>query len=101
MRGAGWASPRPHPTFRTRGQLEMLVMRLRFQSSAIVVALALLAGTASVGTAPKLKRLPNDDQAITHVLNRIGFGPAPGDVRRVSQMGLERYIEQQLHPEKQ
>src|SRR6185369_6392633 len=56
----------------------------------------------NVATAPKgkLKQLPNDDRTITHVLNRIGFGPAPGDVKRVSQMGLEQYIEQQLHPEK-
>jgi uncharacterized protein (DUF1800 family) len=78
-------------------------MRPRFQSSAVVALVAfvaLLAGSASVGTAPKLKRLPNDDRAITHVLNRIGFGPAPGDVKRVSQMGVEQYIEQQLHPEK-
>ncbi len=65
-----------------------------------VAALALLVGSATVATKPKLKSLPNDDRAITHVLNRIGFGPAPGDVQRVGQMGVERYIEQQLHPEK-
>jgi uncharacterized protein (DUF1800 family) len=41
-----------------------------------------------------------DDRAITHVLNRIGFGPAPGDVDRVRQMGLQAYIDQQLQPER-
>jgi uncharacterized protein (DUF1800 family) len=41
-----------------------------------------------------------DDALIVHVLNRIGFGPAPGDVDRVREMGLARYIEDQLHPER-
>jgi uncharacterized protein (DUF1800 family) len=41
-----------------------------------------------------------DDAAIAHVLNRIGFGPRPGDVQRVSQMGLAKYIDLQLHPER-
>lgn len=35
-----------------------------------------------------------------HVLNRLGYGPAPGDIDRVLQMGVEAYIQQQLHPEK-
>ena len=41
-----------------------------------------------------------DAKAITHVLNRIGFGPRPGDVERVQEMGLSAYIDQQLHPER-
>lgn len=41
-----------------------------------------------------------DDATIAHVLNRIGFGPRPGDVARVSQMGLAKYIDQQLHPDR-
>ncbi len=38
------------------------------------------------------------DQAILHALNRLGFGPRPGDVERVRQMGLAKYIDQQLAP---
>jgi uncharacterized protein (DUF1800 family) len=41
-----------------------------------------------------------DDRAIVHVLNRLGFGPRPGDVDRVRAMGLEAYIENQLRPER-
>ena len=41
-----------------------------------------------------------DQQRIIHVLNRLGFGARPGDVERVKAMGVEKYIEQQLHPEK-
>jgi uncharacterized protein (DUF1800 family) len=40
-----------------------------------------------------------EDQRIIHVLNRLGFGARPGDVERVKAMGVEKYIEQQLHPE--
>jgi uncharacterized protein (DUF1800 family) len=39
-----------------------------------------------------------DDKTIVHVLNRLGFGPAPGDVERVRRFGLDKYIEQQLQP---
>src|SRR6185436_12661203 len=47
-----------------------------------------------------LKTAPLDEtQRITHLLNRIGFGPRPGDVERVRQMGIDKYIDQQLHPE--
>ncbi len=35
-----------------------------------------------------------------HVLNRIGFGPRPGDVERIHTVGLRQYIDQQLHPER-
>jgi uncharacterized protein (DUF1800 family) len=48
-------------------------------------------------------RLPitelTEDQAIMHALNRLAYGPRPGDVERVRQMGLEKWIDQQLHPE--
>jgi uncharacterized protein (DUF1800 family) len=40
-----------------------------------------------------------DDRTIVHVLNRIGFGPRPGDVERVREIGLQAYIDQQLQPE--
>jgi len=41
-----------------------------------------------------------DDKAIVHVLNRIGFGPGPGDVDAVRRVGLAAHIDQQLHPER-
>ena len=41
-----------------------------------------------------------EEQRILHVLNRLGYGPRAGDVERVRQMGLERYIELQLQPER-
>ncbi len=40
-----------------------------------------------------------EDQAILHALNRLAYGPRPGDVERIRQMGLETWVDQQLHPE--
>lgn len=37
---------------------------------------------------------------VTHLLNRIGFGPRPGDVERVRGLGIAKYVDQQLHPER-
>ncbi|HJU54592.1 MAG TPA: DUF1800 domain-containing protein [Pyrinomonadaceae bacterium] len=42
----------------------------------------------------------SDEQRILHLLNRLGFGARPGDVERVRALGIERYVEQQLYPEK-
>ncbi|NDJ52167.1 MAG: DUF1800 domain-containing protein [Chloroflexi bacterium] len=36
---------------------------------------------------------------IHHLLNRISYGPRPGDVARVAEVGIEATIEQQLNPE--
>jgi uncharacterized protein (DUF1800 family) len=41
-----------------------------------------------------------EPRTVLHVLNRLGFGPRPGDVERVQQLGIDVYIEQQLHPER-
>jgi uncharacterized protein (DUF1800 family) len=38
------------------------------------------------------------DEAILHALNRLAYGPRPGDVERVRQMGLAKWIEEQLNP---
>ena len=50
-----------------------------------------------------IKGLPTqgltEDEAILHALNRLAFGSRPGDLERVKEMGLQRWIEQQLHPE--
>jgi len=41
-----------------------------------------------------------EDEAALHALNRLAYGPRPGDVERVKQMGLEKWIDEQLHPER-
>src|SRR5579859_7083620 len=49
-----------------------------------------------------IKNLPitelSADEAILHALNRLAYGPRPGDLERVRQMGLAKWIDQQLNP---
>jgi uncharacterized protein (DUF1800 family) len=62
--------------------------------------LPLLATLAACLLAPVLHAAPlTPDQQAVHVLNRLAFGPRPGDVERVQRMGVQRYIDEQLHPE--
>jgi uncharacterized protein (DUF1800 family) len=57
------------------------------------IALLLLAAAPDT---PKL----TDRQRALHALNRLAFGPRPGDVDRVMKDGVDVWIEQQLHPER-
>jgi uncharacterized protein (DUF1800 family) len=38
------------------------------------------------------------EQQAAHVLNRLGFGPRPGDIDAVAAMGVRPYIDSQLDP---
>jgi uncharacterized protein (DUF1800 family) len=42
---------------------------------------------------------PPPDKEIIHVLNRIAFGPTEAEVEHVRQIGIDRYIDEQLHPD--
>src|ERR1700724_3993486 len=41
----------------------------------------------------------NEQKRAVHALNRLTFGPRPGDVQQVMAMGVDRWIDLQLHPE--
>jgi uncharacterized protein (DUF1800 family) len=45
------------------------------------------------------KKLSNEEQVI-HALDRLTFGPRPGDVEAVKKMGLKKWIDLQLHPDR-
>ena len=40
------------------------------------------------------------DQQIIQALNRLTFGARPGDILKVRAIGLDQWIDQQLHPDK-
>jgi uncharacterized protein (DUF1800 family) len=40
-----------------------------------------------------------EEEAILQAVNRLGFGPRPGDLDRIKEMGLPKWIDQQLHPD--
>jgi len=44
------------------------------------------------------KPIPKNER-IVQALNRLTFGPRPGDVEQVRKTGLKKWIEQQLHPD--
>ena len=43
---------------------------------------------------------PDAQKRALHALNRLTFGPRPGDVQQVTAMGVDRWIDLQLHPDK-
>jgi Uncharacterized protein conserved in bacteria len=51
-----------------------------------------------VATAQNGELLP--DEQIQQALNRLTFGPRPGDAAKVRSMGLSRWIDAQLNPER-
>ena len=64
---------------------------------------------ASAGPAPALAgtftgsltaREQTADQQVQHVLHRLAFGPRPGDEAALRQMGVDAWIDRQLHPER-
>jgi uncharacterized protein (DUF1800 family) len=38
------------------------------------------------------------DLKVLHAINRLSFGPRPGEIEHTAKIGVERYIEQQLNP---
>jgi len=67
-------------------------MKLATKLLAGLVAFVLITGATSD---TKL----SDRQRALHALNRLAFGPRPGDVDAVMKDGVNTWIEQQLHPE--
>ena len=63
---------------------------------------ALAAALAAVAWRPAFALAdadPGQAEAL-HVLNRLAFGPTPGDLERVTRMGATAWIAEQLHPER-
>ena len=60
-----------------------------------LVALATTLGVAAAGYA---QTSGTGDDKVLHAINRLTFGPAPGDIERVKAMGVKSFIEQQLNP---
>ena len=77
----------------------------RFQVGlALLLALLGIAFCAQLALAKKKERptavqMDPRKQAV-HVLNRLTFGPRPGDVDQVMASGVDKWIDQQLHPDK-
>jgi uncharacterized protein (DUF1800 family) len=81
-------------------------MNLLRRQIALLVAISTLglAVSAQFAIAKKDRRAATaqmDEKArALHALNRLAFGPRPGDVERVAAMGVDKWIDQQLRPDK-
>jgi uncharacterized protein (DUF1800 family) len=88
----------------TRGLSVLLAGVLAFGAQLSLAQAALAQKNKASQKAAPAKPAPakslTEEQKAIHLLNRIAFGPRPGDVERVRQMGWERYLEEQLHPER-
>src|SRR5580704_869636 len=77
----------------------------------VVIAFAILAAASpAVSQTVTKKKSPaskaaagaselNERQRALHALNRLTFGPRPGDVEAVLAKGVDAFVEDQLHPE--
>lgn len=54
---------------------------------------------AAMGATAPTVREQTADQQVIQVLNRLAFGPRPGEVQQVRSMGIDAWIEQQLRPQ--
>ena len=68
--------------------------------SAIFFALAILPGYAGKKKETPSSFAMSEKVRAIHALNRLTFGAKPGDVEKVTAMGVDQWIEQQLRPEK-
>ncbi len=63
--------------------------------------LVLLGAALAAGAARDLFHQPlSGDTKIQHALDRLTFGARPGDVDRVRALGLKKWLDLQLHPER-
>ncbi len=57
-----------------------------------------LTGVLWVGMGVSVDSATPASSKIVHVLNRLSLGIRPGDIQKVNEMGIDRYIQQQLNP---
>src|SRR3954452_5743502 len=68
-------------------------------AASLLLILSLGATVAIAKKKPAPTAMDERERAI-HALNRLTFGARPGDVERVTAMGVDKWIDQQLHPDK-
>jgi uncharacterized protein (DUF1800 family) len=78
----------------------MIRPAFRAASTAVLVFLCFCSAAIPRNNAATLPAYKTDDKKrALQALNRLTFGPRPGDVDRVISIGVDKWIDQQLHPE--
>ena len=72
------------------------------RANVVTLSIAVVALAAAGSRPAPLAASENDTSAATaaHVLNRLAFGPRPGEIASVRRAGTNAWIDEQLHPER-
>lgn len=70
---------------------------LKLRSWIFLAIAASLAGLLVFFHPPSANSTPNDPKVL-HAIERLSYGPSPGEIDRVRQMGVEAYVQTQLDP---
>src|SRR5580658_8711389 len=78
----------------------MRLGRTKFAAFFLSLSLACTVPQILAKKKDKASSTTDDQRRALHALNRLTFGPRPGDVQQVMAIGVDRWIDLQLHPEK-
>jgi uncharacterized protein (DUF1800 family) len=84
----------------TRKQLILLGLILLISTAGLLAGGKKSKSKAAETAAAAPSAQIEDDKRIVHALNRFTFGIRPGDVERVRTIGMDKWFDEQLHPEK-
>jgi uncharacterized protein (DUF1800 family) len=73
---------------------------MRRRSASVRAAALLAAGLVIAPPSAPADDPPHDDATLLHVLNRLAYGPRPGDLVEMRRIGVDAWISRQLHPER-
>ena len=74
------------------------MMRLRQVGGVSILLIS--AATLSAGGASRFDQKLSPDRQAVHVLRRLTFGPQRGDLQQIRKLGVEKWIDLQLHPDR-
>src|ERR1035438_8522702 len=66
---------------------------------AAVPGISVYAGQKNAAQGRQYQKQLTGDRKILQALNRLTYGPRPGDVQEVKSIGLKKWIDRQLHPD--
>lgn len=69
-------------------------------AAALLLPFTLPAQARRGGTSATATRELTATEQVLHALNRLAYGPRPGDVERVRTMGVDRWVAEQLAPDR-
>lgn len=75
----------------------------RYTASLLLIPVIVVCAQLALGKKkekPTASSQMDDHQRAVQALNRLTFGPRPGDVEQVMTTGVDRWIDQQLHPDR-